>query len=236
MHAGGESGLEMKSPISESGQNLRMASQAIELARLETARARATSLRKFLACPAVFAFLLAVSWCGRAQAMDTPEADEWDEVCSLGAPTPMLASAAYADYKMKREPYHVLDESASIDAGHRVAIHMSSCADSVYTTVRIDVPNDSAGKHDIDYWAAYARAKILALRMTESEPVPLPTLMKFLSRLPRHPANSHAVSICMDGTRPDDDGCAWRTGGSHEVTMRREGAWMTVTVAEDWSH
>jgi hypothetical protein len=230
-----ERGFRMKIPCSAPVRYFRETCQVSGPATFATASGESPRVPKYRARAIVFA-LLSILCCPRSEAMDTPDAEDWEEICNLGAPTPTLAAAAYSDYKMKSEPDHVLDESASIDAGHRVAIHGSSCVDSVSTTIRIDVRNVSGGEHDIDYWAGYARAKILALKTSDSQTETLPALMEFLSRLPGHPANSHSVSICMDGTRPDRGDCAWRTGGSHKVTFRREGEWMTITVMEDSSH
>jgi hypothetical protein len=202
------------------------------LARNPAATARISKGR----LPAVLFALLATSSCIGADSIDPPEEEDWDEICDLGAPTPMLEASAYTNYRKTVERAHLLVESALIDARHRVVVSSSSCADSVLTTIRLSVRNAPSNTHDINHWSHLAKEQIQSLKMVEPATRTLPHLLEFLSNLPDHETGIDSLMICLDGTPSDQDGCPWRSGGSHGVSFRQEGAWMTVTVTEDTSH
>jgi hypothetical protein len=171
-----------------------------------------------------------------ADTIDAPEEEDWDEICDLGAPPPMLEAGAYANYRIAMERAHLLIESASIDASHRVVVSSSSCADSVLTTIRLSIRNAGSNTRDINHWSNLAREQIQSLKTVEPVTRTLPHLLEFLSNLPDHETGIDSLMICLDGTWADEYGCSWRSGGSHGVSFRQEGAWITVTVTEDSSH
>jgi hypothetical protein len=223
-------GLKWKSAISVSNWNLHTVVRP--LARKPAASARILKVR----LPAALFALLAMSSCIGADTIDAPEKEDWDEICNLDVPPPMLEADAYANYRMTMEPAHLLIESASIDAGHLVVVSSSSCADSVLTTIRFSIRNAASNTRDINYWSHLAETQIQSLKMVEPVTRTLPDLLKFLLNLPDHETGIDSLVVCLDGTRADEDGCPWHSGGSHGVSFRQEGAWMTVTVMEDSSH
>lgn len=156
--------------------------------------------------------------------------------CTAAAPSPILKKSAYRGYSYRPGPENTASEKAVLGSVS-LEIQTAGCYDGIEHSFIFNVRSPKASYDDRDYWLKFAADQLAALKLIDAGRDDVKELAAFLpgpakKAAARKSASELRLEACRDGSLPDEDGCAFTTGGGYRFAVRKIAGGVQVFVSQ----
>ena len=154
-----------------------------------------------------------------------------DMGCAIARPVPLLEKAGYRTHSFVPGKDNTAVEKAALPAVVNLEIRHYGCEDVEGHKLIFTVRNPKFAASSVSDWLRFAARELSGLKVTERGRSVQKSLRRFLEKIAGQKAPMGGkIELCYDGSKPGQDGCAFKTGGGYVFEVQPDGKAVKVSL------